>query len=76
MIFERQDIERLAPLFLDILREEIEKDKFLPYPRGIQEHLGVSYKRVNSMWNKPDFPRIEKEVKGVYLSELNKWMRK
>ena len=75
MILELSDIKPLVPLLLKELREEVEQDKFLVYPKAIQEYLGISYSRVNRLWNDKDFPRVEGKLKGVYLSELKRYLK-
>ncbi|MCR9254368.1 MAG: hypothetical protein NXI20_28400 [bacterium] len=78
MILEYEDIEKHLPRFVaDLKRElmkELEKDKFISYPQGMQKHYGISYKVAWKNWSKPNFPRKEKDgVKGAYLSDLKEY---
>lgn len=78
MILEYSDLRphmfRLKQELLDELRKEIEDDKFLTYPKGMQDHFGVTYKRVWELWNAKGFPQRDFEgIKGVYLSELKQF---
>ena len=81
MILEYEDIKQHIPRLVSDLkkepREEIEKEKFISYPRGMQEFLcdgvinSATYKRVNKLWNKKGFPRKQiGNIKGVLLSDL------
>ena len=85
MILEYEDIARFIPqLRAEIyqeLKREVESEKFISYPRGMQVHLcdglvaDKTYKRVRKLWNERDFPRRMKAgIKGVYLSELKEYL--
>lgn len=75
---EYEDIKPLMPVIREVLRQELlselEVDRFLSYPKGMQEYLDASYHMVYRLWIKKDFPRIE-NPKGVYVSELKKWQK-
>lgn len=61
------------------LLEELDKDKFLSYPRGLQEYLygkvnSATYQKVYVLWNTKGFPRNVKEsLRGVYSKDLKNW---
>lgn len=79
MIIEYSDIKQFMPrLKMDIVkevREEIEKDTFIRYPKGLMEHYGgMSKSAVWRLYTHRHFPRVEvMGVKGVYLSDLRKF---
>lgn len=82
MIIEYDDIKPFIPRIKKELREELAKEKeekFLSYPRGMQEFLfnevtPQTYQRVYLLWNKRGFPRTNKPgLKGVWLSDLKNW---
>lgn len=81
MILEFKDIERFIPVITEQVRKEFEEERFLSYPKGLQEFLygkvtDATYQKVYSLWNKKDFPRIDKGgVRGIYLSDLKQWQK-
>lgn len=75
MTLDYEDIQPFLPQIVRDVREIMENEKFIRYPKGLQDHYGgVSRQTVWRLWNKKDFPRVKLDgVEGVYLSELKKW---
>lgn len=77
---EYSDIKELIPkIAKEIkaeLREELEQEVFIDYPKGLQMFLfkradRATYQRVWELWKSDNFPRKNiGGIKGVYLSDL------
>ena len=73
MKLEIEDIEHLIPVIkARVLRDIKQEDRFITYPKGMQEYLGYTYRQVYTLWSKPDFPRSQ-NPKGVWLSALKEY---
>ena len=83
MILQYEDIEHLLPAIKSEVKKELsqEDDKFLSYPKGIQNFLfgsctSATYQKVYRLWTIKNFPRSDKEgLRGVYLKDLKNWHR-
>lgn len=83
MILEYSDIAPFIPAIKEEFRQEIAnaKEEFLSYPRGMQDFLyneitPATYQKVYALWNKKDFPRVDRDsMRGVWLTELKAWSK-
>lgn len=92
MLLEAEDLKPYIPLIISEVRRELAEDRFLSYPDGLIAYLygnepgfedrisnpsdRTYYYRVNKLWSKPDFPRLDRNgVRGVSASDLKDYLK-